>query len=285
MANNKLNSKQEGMQNNNLSSNKNTSSNIKKDKVRAEKKRGKEICINKDVLRDKDRLEKEYIQRMEEEEKMVMENTAEEKDDVIIDLKEKEDTKQNPLDEKVQQTNTEIKEQDSKGEQKEKQSESAKEEEKKEKRPSRIDLKDKSELFKKIINIAISCEKVEEERKKLKEKNKVLLETNKGLQEDKESLEANLAATELLCKKKQEEIDGLKAEVAHRNEVIDIVKADRTESAQEFKNALAASLKNVYVDFEELKSMDMSDDVGYAVVETIDSVFKILEKNGICIQK
>ena len=42
---------------------------------------------------------------------------------------------------------------------------------------------------------------------------------------------------------------------------------------------------NVYVDFEELKSMDMSDDVGYAVVETIDSVFKILEKNGICIQK
>ena len=39
MANNKLNSKQEGMQNNNLSSNKNTSSNIKKDKVRTEKKK------------------------------------------------------------------------------------------------------------------------------------------------------------------------------------------------------------------------------------------------------
>lgn len=313
MANNKSDSKPKDTPNKKTNSKeyKNSSGTEKKDKAKSEKKRGIEIRINKEVLRDKDRLEKEYFQRKEEEEKMTMENTAEVKDNVMTDTKEKEDIKQNSLDEKVQQINTEStiakvntsgteasntiepnlktmdslvekKQQESKDEQK---SENSKENEKKDKRPSKIDLKDKSETFKKIIDIAILCEKVEEDRKKLKEKNKVLLETSKGLQEEKESLEGNLAAIELLCKKKQEEIDGLKAEVAHRNEVIDIVKADRTESAQEFKNALAASLKNVYVDFEELKSMEMSDDVGYAVVETLDSVFKILEKNGICIQK
>lgn len=30
--------------------------------------------------------------------------------------------------------------------------------------------------------------------------------------------------------------------------------------------------------------MEMSDDVGEAVVETLDNVFKTLEKNGICIK-
>lgn len=313
MANNRSDSKQKDTPNKKTNSKKykNLSGTGMKDKEKTENKRGITIRINKDLIRDKDRLEKEYIQRKEEEEKMAMENAAEVKDNVKIDVQEKETIKQKSLDEKMQQTNTEStetkvnisgteafdtiepnlksmdslvekKDQASKDEQK---SENSKENEKKDKRPSKIDLKDKSETFKKIIDIAILYEKVEADREKLKEKNKGLLELNKGLKEDKESLEGNLAAIELLCKKKQEEIDGLKAEVTHRNEVIDIVKADRTESAQEFKNALAASLKNFYVDFEELKLMDMSDDVGYAIVETLDNVFKILEKNGICIQK
>lgn len=228
----------------------------------------------------------EHKLRKEEEEKLAMEKMVEIKNDVKSDTQEKEGKKQQSLDD-LKETGSLVEKEkpELKGEINQKKPESDKEDEKKEKRPTRIDLKEKSEIFKKIIDIAISYEKVEDDRKKLKEKNKTLLKLNKGLQEDKESLEENLVATELLCKEKQEEINGLKAEVAHRNEVIDIVKADRTESAQEFKNALAASLKNSYVDFEELKSMGMSDDVGYAIVETLDNVFKVLEKNGICIPK
>ena len=158
-------------------------------------------------------------------------------------------------------------------------------EEKKDKRPARIDLKDKSEQFKKIIDIALAYEKLEGEKNKLKEKNKALSDLSKELQEDKEGLRGDLEATELLCKKKQQEIDELKSDVAHRNEVIDIVKADKSESELEFKNALAASLKSYYVDFDELRNMDMSEDVGLAIVETMDGVFKVLEKNGIKVQK
>lgn len=36
-------------------------------------------------------------------------------------------------------------------------------------------------------------------------------------------------------------------------------------------------------DFKELKELEMSDDVGYAAIDTLENVFKILGKNGISI--
>ena len=104
------------------------------------------------------------------------------------------------------------------------------------------------------------------------------------LKEEKKKLKENLGYTELLCQKKQKERERLNSEVDHRNEVIDIVKADKNESAQEFKNALGVSLKSYMQDYEELKTMDMSDDVGYAIIDTLEGVFKTLEKNGIHIE-
>lgn len=275
------------------------------------------VRVNQDSLRNKDILEQEYNCNKEEEDKLAKAKEADQKADQKAEMEKINDVEMSKKEldvneEKIEQikpnqkkdldnsAKEEIKETQNPtskpGDAAEKEDDtlnnevkpvkgSTKEKEKKEKRPSRIDLKDKSEQFKKIIDIAIAYEKVEEEKKKLKEKNKTLTDLNKELQEDKESLKGNLAAIELLCKKKQEEIDGLKSEVAQRNEVIGIVKADKTESAQEFKNALAASLRSFYVDFEELKSMDMSEDVGYAIVETLDNVFKALDKNGIHIQK
>lgn len=260
------------------------------------------VRINHDVLRDKDRLEKDYLQRKKEEEMMATEKNITEKANVEV-KNERLVQEQNIAEENIQSNTIEQRRDDStsnnsSGEVEGKKPpvgkvdtqklaesvKSVKKESKKDKRPSIIELKDKSEMFKKIIDIAFVYEKVEEERKKIKEKNKALTEANIGLQEEKENLTENLTALELLCKKKQEEIDQLQAEIVHRNEVIDIVKADKTESAQEFKNALAAALKNSFIDFDELKAMEMSDDVGEAVVETLDNVFKTLEKNGICIK-
>ena len=157
------------------------------------------------------------------------------------------------------------------------------EEEKKEKRPSKIELKDKSDLFKSVIDIALACEHIEEERKKLKNRNKNLSDEIKELKEQIESLKGKLDATELLAQKKQEEIEQLREDVNHRNEVIQIQKADKVESSQEFKNALAAALKTYMQDFTELKTMDMTDEIGYAMAETLDGVFKILSKKGISI--
>jgi regulator of replication initiation timing len=156
--------------------------------------------------------------------------------------------------------------------------------EKKEKRPSNISISNKSELFKQIIDIALSCEKIESDKKKLKEKIKVLLDENATLKDERDSLKGNLEATELLCNSKQQEIDNLKSDIAHRDTVIGIVKADKDEAAQEFKNALAASLRTFMVDYKELASMEMSADVGYALAETLEGVFKILAKNGITVE-
>lgn len=143
--------------------------------------------------------------------------------------------------------------------------------------PVSVSLKDKSEQFKKLIDIALSIEKVIDESGKLRKKNKELID-------EKSELKKSLDESKSLCTQKQNEIDKLKTEVEHREEVINIVKADKSESAQEFKNALGAALKTYRTDFEELKGMEMSNDVGLAIIETMDGVFKVLEKNGIIIK-
>lgn len=167
---------------------------------------------------------------------------------------------------------------------------SAEEEKKKDKRPSEIDLKDKSDGFKKIIDVALAYAKLEEDVKKLKNRVKSQKETIAGLREEgdslkeeRDSLKGNLEAVETLCKKKQADIEKLQGSIAYCNEVIDIVKADKEESSREFKNALAAALRSYMKDLKELKEQDMSEDIGYGVLDTLEGVFKVLEKNGIMI--
>lgn len=162
---------------------------------------------------------------------------------------------------------------------------SKKEGEKKDKLPATITLKDKSELFKRIIDIALSCEALTTAKKKLKEKNALLEEKCRKLAEENNYYIQQLKEAEISYKAKQAEISELKIDVAHRDEAIDIIKADKTESAQEYKNALSASLKPLYADFEELKEMGTSDDVGLAVIEVFEGVLKVLEKNGIAVGK
>lgn len=152
-------------------------------------------------------------------------------------------------------------------------------EDKKEKKQlSSVSLKDRSEEFIAIIEAALKFEKISRERNNLKSK-------NKELSEDCKSLSKCLAEKEKENEKQAEEITRLKTDVEHRNEVIDIVKADKSESAQEYKNALAASLKTYYGDYMELKKMEMSADVGEAMSVTLEGVFGLLEKNGIAIGK
>ncbi len=152
-------------------------------------------------------------------------------------------------------------------------------EDKKEKKQlTSVSLKDRSEEFMTIIEAALKFEKISRERNNLKSK-------NKELSDDCKNLSKCLAEKEKENEKQAEEISHLKTDVEHRNEVIDIVKADKSEAAQEYKNALAASLKTYYEDYLELKEMEMSADVGEAMSVTLEGVFGLLEKNGIVIGK
>lgn len=156
--------------------------------------------------------------------------------------------------------------------------EKIKEKKKKELFPDSISLEGKSDRFKTIVGIALAIDKLEDERKKLKEKNKVLTDDCKSLQD-------SLQESEKKREEMQKEISDLKSDVAHRNEVIDIVKADKSESSQEYKNALAAALKTYYNDFLELKEIEMSNDIGEAMADTLEGVFNVLKANDIHIEK
>jgi len=301
-----------GNEENNLNNNSNKSENLMKQKRKKENslnektkeiRSGKNnsnmsIRFNKDVMRDSKKNEQEYLAMKKEEQKILedemkknieinsvqesktKELNAEKKNEKPQELKniahitENELTNQTSNTNRIEEINNIVTTKNT----------TVDEKETKEKRPSRIELKGKSEQFKKIIDLALAFESIEEDRKKLKDKNINLSNEIKNLKEEKKKLKENLGSTELLCQKKQKEIERLNSEVDHRNEVIDIVKADKNESAQEFKNALGVSLKSYMQDYEELKTMDMSDDVGYAIIDTLEGVFKTLEKNGIHIE-
>lgn len=148
---------------------------------------------------------------------------------------------------------------------------------KKEKRPATISLKEKSEVFKRIVDIALEYEKVDEERKSLRNKVKTLSEQGEILVEELNELKKQY-------EEKSSETEKLRVDVEHREEAIDIVKADKSRSELEYKVSLGMSLKQYYKDFLELKEIEMSDDVGYAVIDTMEAVFKVLNKNGIAIE-
>ena len=168
---------------------------------------------------------------------------------------------------------------------------------KKNAKPEVIELKGKSNQFKKIIDIALAFEKMEITLEKQRVYSEGLKKDYDDLQKTREDLEADLKKYQNLSKQKQAEIDQLNelleqknaeiehlnADVSQRDEVIDIVKADKNESSQEYKNSLAANLKSFHNDFVELKEMGMSEDIGLAMMDTLDEVFKVLEKNGIAI--
>lgn len=243
--------------------------------------------INKDVLRESRKVERDHLEKREDKTATMMENkNINDERSIVVDKKETKERIATNLEKKItEQVDSSVIVSLSQKSVCEKTEENPKDEpeEKKERRPVLIELKDKSDAFKKIIDIALAYERLENERKKLKATIKIQGDENAELKEERDSLKRNLEAIELLCQKKQSDIDKLQADIEHRNEVIKIVEADKVKSFQEFKNALAAALRMFKQDFEELKELDMSNEVGDALLETLERVFKVLDKNGISI--
>lgn len=72
-----------------------------------------------------------------------------------------------------------------------------------------------------------------------------------------------------------------KERISVLEEALSVCKADKEQSHVEFCNSLSASLKVYHEDFWELREMEPSADVQEALIETLDSIFKVLSKNGI----
>lgn len=154
-----------------------------------------------------------------------------------------------------------------------------------------ICLDNRSNQFKAIIEFALKYENLEEERRKLKSQLKKLSdnfkkisEENKFLTETNKELSANLEESKELCAERLEEINLLKMEIDDKNEVINIVRADRTESAQEYKNSLGAALKTFHNDYMDMKDSPMNNDIGTGMSYMLGEVFRILDANGIVLK-
>lgn len=154
-----------------------------------------------------------------------------------------------------------------------------------------ICLDNRSDQFKAIIEFALKYENLEEERRKLKSQLKKLSdnfkkvsEENKLLTETNKELSAHLEESKELCAERLEEINSLKMEIDDKNEVINIVRADRTESAQEYKNSLGAALRSFYIDYMGMKNYPMNEDVSVGLAQTLEGVFSVLNSKGIVIK-
>lgn len=64
-------------------------------------------------------------------------------------------------------------------------------------------------------------------------------------------------------------------------DIISILKSDKEQSMQEYKNALSASLRIYKEDFLELSQMENSEDVQIALIDTMNNIFRVLEKYGV----
>lgn len=155
-----------------------------------------------------------------------------------------------------------------------------------------ISLTNRSARFKRIMDIALEVEKLEDEiaetRNKYKEQAEIIISLKGRIDEltDKNrKLTDNLEKSRDECSQKADEISHLKSELTNRNAAIEIIKADKSESDIEYKNSLGAALEIAYKDYVELKEMGTTDDVGLALIDTFDSIIKILENKGITIKK
>lgn len=50
---------------------------------------------------------------------------------------------------------------------------------------------------------------------------------------------------------------------------------------QEHNNFLSNALRPYFQDFQELKAMEQTQEVTLAMVDTMESIFKVLKRNGI----
>lgn len=111
---------------------------------------------------------------------------------------------------------------------------------------------------------------------------------------EKENTEANGTISDLRiqlldAKRKNDEqahqLDAMRQDIEKLNSVISVFSADKQNSQSEQLNAIASKLKAEYVDFKEAEQDSMTLDLGENFRCQLQSVFRILAKAGIDVEK
>jgi hypothetical protein len=111
--------------------------------------------------------------------------------------------------------------------------------------------------------------------------------------ESKEEINEELSETNLKLKRVTEElkityelkIKELEGELQKRDTVLNIFEADKKNSQQGQLNYIAAKLRAEYEDFKSILTDEMTTALGENLRLQLINIFKILEKNGIVIEK
>lgn len=136
-------------------------------------------------------------------------------------------------------------------------------------------------VIKLLKQMASDIEKNKKENEQYKNTIEDLQDKIKKLNDmcDNKSLKILQANEDL--KKKEIELTELRNEVTKRNEVIAIYEADKNKTLEEKLKLLASKLKAEYYDFYGAMDNEMTIDLGENMRHQLESVFKILEKNGV----
>ena len=104
-----------------------------------------------------------------------------------------------------------------------------------------------------------------------------LMERNENLSKKKKELEKEIENLNSYKGKLEQEIE-------ERKQFTDTVIKNRENQSQEFINKLASKLRYEYMDFLDARELEMSVDLGENMRLQLESVFSILNKNGVNIK-
>jgi len=127
--------------------------------------------------------------------------------------------------------------------------------------------------------------RLEDEKNKVSSENEVL---KKHIGDDDKTIfalkgDVNNKNSEIV--KLQMEISDLRSEIKKLNSVMTVYSADKSSAQSEQLNAIASKLKADYRDFKDAENMEMTVDLGENLRVQMASIFKILEKAGIIIER
>lgn len=145
--------------------------------------------------------------------------------------------------------------------------------------------KETNTLKKKLTNSSGEVESLKKEIEKLTEK---LAEKNSQyelLATEKSKINYDLSSVRHELKEKETLISKLSAEIEKQNSVLSVFKTDKESAQSEQLNAIASRLKAEYMDYKDAIDMDMTVDLGENLRQQIQSIFKILAKNGIDVER
>lgn len=153
----------------------------------------------------------------------------------------------------------------------------------------KFDLKNFRKSFDDFVlhteNLEMGKKILEVELRSVKESNKKLTEQLQVEQKAVSKLNNKMKKSEQTIQEKDNKIISLEKDISNFGAISSVYAKDKENSQSEILNAIASRLKTEYFDFQDAEEMEMSIELGDNLREQLKSVFKILQKSGIVIER